>query len=58
MNDTELCFTPAVEIARWIKAKELSPVEVIEGILRRIEQVNSKINAYCTIAADQARTAA
>jgi amidase len=41
-----------------IKEKELSPVEVVEAYLRRIEEVNPLINAYCTVAAEQARAAA
>jgi len=54
----ELCWTPAAELARLIRAKDISPVEVVEAVLGRIERINPAINAYCTVAADQARAAA
>jgi Asp-tRNA(Asn)/Glu-tRNA(Gln) amidotransferase A subunit family amidase len=37
MTDLELCFTPAAELARRIRSKEISPVEVISNSLARIE---------------------
>ncbi|MDQ0340069.1 Asp-tRNA(Asn)/Glu-tRNA(Gln) amidotransferase A subunit family amidase [Caldalkalibacillus uzonensis] len=30
-------------------AKELSPVDVIQTFLKRIEQINPKVNAFCTL---------
>jgi hypothetical protein len=54
MDATEL-FTPAVTLARAIRARELSPVEVLDAVLARIEAVNPRINAYCTVAAEPAR---
>jgi amidase len=54
----ELCWTSAAELARLVRAKDISPVEVIEAVLGRIERINPAINAYCTVAADQARAAA
>jgi Asp-tRNA(Asn)/Glu-tRNA(Gln) amidotransferase A subunit family amidase len=58
MDATELCFTPAVTLARAIGARELSPVELVDAVLARIEAVNPRINAYCTVAAEPARDAA
>jgi amidase len=58
MGSDELCWKPARELARMIRAKEASPVEVVEAFLTRIERVNPKINAYCTLIPDQARAAA
>jgi len=58
MNSDELCWTPARELARLIRVKDVSPVEVVDAALDRIARVNSKINAYCTVTADQARAAA
>src|SRR5438874_6877625 len=58
MDATELCFTPATELARLIRAREVSPVEVVDAVLARIEAVNPRINAYCTVAAEPARAAA
>ena len=55
MNSTEISYMPAVEMAVAIREKKLSPVEVVDTILSRIEQVNPKVNAYCTLVADSAR---
>jgi aspartyl-tRNA(Asn)/glutamyl-tRNA(Gln) amidotransferase subunit A len=58
MDATDLCFTPAVTLARAIRARDLSPVELLDAVLARIEAVNPRINAYCTVAAEMAREAA
>ena len=58
MNETELCFRPATELARDIAQKRLSPVEVVDAFLARIERLNPRLNAYCTVTADEARAAA
>ena len=52
---TQLCFTPATDLARLIRTREVSPVEVVDAVLARIEAVNPRINAYCTVAAELAR---
>src|SRR6266511_5600343 len=51
----DLCFLPAVELAARIRAKDLSPVEVVEAVLGRIEALNPRLNAFCLVRADQAR---
>jgi aspartyl-tRNA(Asn)/glutamyl-tRNA(Gln) amidotransferase subunit A len=38
-----------------IRTKRLSPVEVTDAVLDRIEELNPKVNAYCTVAAEGAR---
>ncbi|MCD6571149.1 MAG: amidase [Deltaproteobacteria bacterium] len=48
----------ATELASAIKAKKLSPVEAVDAILKRIERINPKINAFVTLLADEARDAA
>jgi len=56
----ELTQKSAIELAELIRARAVSPVEVIEAHLRRIEQVNPSLNAIVTLADDaieQARTA-
>ena len=58
MNATDLCFTPATELARLVRTKALSPVELTRAVLDRVEQVNPAINAVCTVTDDAARTAA
>jgi len=58
MTSDELCWTPAQDLARMIRVKDVSPVEVIDAVLARIERVNPTINAYVTVTADRARSAA
>ena len=36
MNATDLCYTPATQLARLIRAKQLSPVELTRAVLERI----------------------
>ena len=55
MDVTELCYTPATELGRLIRQKELSPVEVADAVLSRIERLNPKLNAFLTVTADLAR---
>jgi aspartyl-tRNA(Asn)/glutamyl-tRNA(Gln) amidotransferase subunit A len=57
-SSRELCLLPATELAAAIRAKAVSPVEVIESVYARIHAVNPKINAFCTITEEQARLAA
>ena len=49
-----LAFTPAHELAEMIRTKKLSPVELMEIILERIEEINPRLNAYLIVAADEA----
>ena len=58
MDSTELCYIPATQLATAIRTKECSPTEVVAAFLDRIEQLNPKLNAYCTVTAEQARAAA
>ncbi len=45
MSD-DLCYLPASELAQRYRGGALSPVEVTEALLQRIEAVNPSINAY------------
>lgn len=58
MNNDELCYLSAVELASRIRGKELSPVEVTEAVLDRIDEVNPALNAICTSMANEARATA
>jgi len=55
MDTTELCYLPATQLAAAIRAKDLSPTEVVDAYLSRIQRLNPKLNAYCTLTAEQAR---
>lgn len=48
----------ALEIARRVRARQISPVAVIEAHLAAIERTNPAVNAVCTLAADHALEAA
>jgi Asp-tRNA(Asn)/Glu-tRNA(Gln) amidotransferase A subunit family amidase len=54
MNSSDLCYMPAVEAARAIRRKELSPVELTRAVLARIERLNPTLNAFCTVTAESA----
>lgn len=52
---TEPWTWPAARLAEAIARKELSPVEVVEEVLARIERLNGRLNAFCTVTAEAAR---
>src|ERR1035438_10528527 len=54
----ELAFADATEQADLVRRKEISPVELVEIYLDRIEAINPIINAYVTVAGEQARASA
>lgn len=48
----ELTKLSAVRLASMVRAREVSPVEIVEAHLDRIERVNPKLNAIVTLAPD------
>ena len=58
MDSKDLCFLSAQKLAALIRQKEISPREVMDTILTRIEKINPKVNAYCTVVPEMAREAA
>ncbi len=54
MIDLDLYFAPIQELARLIKRKKLSPLELTEGYLARIEKISPKLNAFVTVTTDLA----
>jgi aspartyl-tRNA(Asn)/glutamyl-tRNA(Gln) amidotransferase subunit A len=54
MNDSDLAFASIEEVARLFRKRKLSPVELTELMLARIEQLNPTLNAYITVAAELA----
>ncbi len=50
--------TDALTLARQIRTKEVSPVAVVDAVLRRIEALQPIVNAFITVTADEARDAA
>lgn len=49
MNEEDLCYLPATELAPMIKAKTISPVEVMTALLARMQKLEPKINAMAAI---------
>src|SRR6266436_913059 len=51
----ELNFLSAVSMAEQIRRKRLSPVELVESHLTRIEELNPRLNAFVQVDAEAAR---
>jgi amidase len=58
MTNDDLCFTPATGLVALIRRRQISPLELTRAILDRIERINPALNAYCTVAPEQALAAA
>jgi Asp-tRNA(Asn)/Glu-tRNA(Gln) amidotransferase A subunit family amidase len=58
MPSNDLAFTPASELRHLIDSKQVSIVEITEMFLRRIEDLNPKLNAYLTVTGDEALASA
>lgn len=54
MNAVDLAFTPALEQAHLIRTKTVSPLELTEVYLERIERLNPLLGSYFTVMAEQA----
>lgn len=54
MNNNDLAFTPALELAKLIRGRDVSPLELVELYLNRIEQFNPQLGSYFTVTAEQA----
>ena len=51
----ELAYMPATELAGRIARRDLSPVDVVDAFLERIEARNKALNAYVLVLHDEAR---
>jgi aspartyl-tRNA(Asn)/glutamyl-tRNA(Gln) amidotransferase subunit A len=51
----DLHWQSATALARLIRQKKVSPVEVLGAILDRIDKLNPRLNAFVTLTAEQAR---
>jgi aspartyl-tRNA(Asn)/glutamyl-tRNA(Gln) amidotransferase subunit A len=54
VNDADIGYLPAHQLAAMIRSKALSPVEIVNAILRRVSAIEPRVNAMATVAADQA----
>lgn len=54
MPTNELTFLDASELGRLVRDRHVSPVDVVQAHLDRIEQVGDQVNAIVTVLADRA----
>ena len=54
----ELAYASAADLARRVRSRELSPVEIVDAFLERIEARNPGITAFVHVAREDARQAA
>jgi aspartyl-tRNA(Asn)/glutamyl-tRNA(Gln) amidotransferase subunit A len=55
---TTIEWASANELAREVRARRLSPVEIADALLERIEAVNPRLNAFVHLDADRVRSRA
>lgn len=58
MNKAEIPFLSVSQLSELIKNREVSPVEVVEGYLDRIDNLNDRLHAYLTVCREEALQAA
>lgn len=54
MGDGDLCDLSVHDLGGRIRRRDISPVEVVEAHLRRIEAVNPRLSAFFTVTGDRA----
>ena len=57
-NESVLAFATIEELAALLAKRKVSPVELTEQFLRRIERYNPQLNAYLTVTTEHALAAA
>ncbi len=55
MANVELCHQPISEQANLIARREISPVDITNAYLDRIESIDVSLNCFLTVTADRAR---
>jgi amidase len=54
MSLRDLTFASAVDLARLYRSRKVSPLEVAQALLERIDAVNPQVNAFVTLAREAA----
>ena len=54
-SQSELAFLAIDQAARLLRRREISPVDLVEAALARIERASAELNVFLTVLADQAR---
>ncbi len=55
MPSDDLAFMSASDLSAAIRARRVSPVEVVDAVLERIGRLNPRLNAFSTLTAESAR---
>jgi aspartyl-tRNA(Asn)/glutamyl-tRNA(Gln) amidotransferase subunit A len=55
MSKSELTRLTAVKAAALIRARKLSPVEYLDAVLKRVSDLEPKVNAFITLTEERAR---
>lgn len=58
MTDDDLCYMSATEAAAHFRSRALSPVELIDAIIKRANEVSNTVNPFADRYFDEARTRA
>ena len=58
MDTLEICYMSAGDLSKLVQNKAISPVEIIEAHLTRIDATEPVLNSFITLLADEARGAA
>lgn len=54
MDKVDIPFLSVAELSGLIERKEVSPVEVVEAYIERIDRVDNKLNSYVTVCREEA----
>lgn len=54
MNSVDRAFSSALDLAKSIRAREISPLELVNVYLERIDRLNHQLGSYFTVTADRA----
>ncbi|MGH7775260.1 MAG: hypothetical protein ACREQA_23785, partial [Candidatus Binatia bacterium] len=58
INKSDLHYLSIAEASRLIRQRKLSPVELTQATLKRIDEVEPKVHAFITVAKEEALQAA
>jgi aspartyl-tRNA(Asn)/glutamyl-tRNA(Gln) amidotransferase subunit A len=58
LDPLEICYMSAGQLSQLIRDKEISPVEVVDAHLARIDATEPVLNSFITLLPEQARAAA
>src|SRR5580700_4289779 len=54
-SESELAFLSIEQAARLLRRREISPVDLVDAALARIERASSKLYVFLTVLAEEAR---